>query len=107
MIDNQGLEILNEITFKDERSINKLESNFKLTKRQITYAIEKINEDLKRNQKIKINNDDLILSKATEEYLQNYLMELQLFDDVYYSKENRQLMIIFLIACSYDYLSLN
>lgn len=51
MIDNQGLEILNEITFKDERSINKLESNFKLTKRQITYAIEKINEDLKRNQK--------------------------------------------------------
>ncbi len=107
MIDNQGLEILNEITFKDERSISKLEGNFKLTKRQITYAIEKINEDLKRNQKIKINNDDLTLSKATEEYLQNYLMDLQLFDDVYYSKENRQLMIIFLIACSYDYLSLN
>lgn len=107
MIDNQGLEILNEITFKDERSISKLKNNFKLSRRQITYAIDKINENLTENKQIKIDSDDLILSRATEEYLQNYLMELQLFDDVYYSKENRQLMIIFLITCSYDYLSLN
>lgn len=107
MIDNQGLEILNEITFKDERSINRLENSFNLTKRQITYAIDKINEGLTENKQIKIDSNNLILTKATEEYLQNYLIELQLFDDVYYSKENRQLMIIFLIACSYDYLSLN
>ncbi|MDN6664335.1 MAG: BglG family transcription antiterminator, partial [Tetragenococcus koreensis] len=52
-------------------------------------------------------NDYLLLNKSTEDYLQNYLIELQFFDDVYYSKENRQLMVIFLLACSYDYLSLN
>lgn len=109
MIDNQGLELLNEIIFKDERSISDLEKNFDLTKRQITYQIDKINDELSENgqKRIIICSDSLRLSDETEKYFQTYLVNLQFFDDVYYSKKNRQTMILFLLSCSYDYLSLN
>ncbi|EOH97652.1 BglG family transcription antiterminator [Enterococcus pallens] len=109
MIDNQDLAILHEVTFRNERSLEELEKKFALTRRQLTYAIKKINEILMDNQQteIRITGSSLSLAREAERYLQKYLLELEVFDDVYHSKENRQLMILLMLSCSLEYISLD
>lgn len=109
MIDNQDLAILHEVTFRNERSLKELEKKFKLTRRQSTYAIKKVNEILNDNhqKEIQITGNNLILKKEAEQYLQKYLLEIAVFDNVYHSKENRQVMILLLLSCSLEYVSLD
>lgn len=109
MIDNQDLAILHEIAFRNERSAEELEGKLSLTRRQLTYSVKKINEILFDGQQsaIKVSNSFLVLSSQSEKYLQKYLLETNFFSDIYYSKDNRQLMIILILSCSLEYLSLD
>ena len=109
MIDSQDLSILHEIAFRNQRSTAELESKFLLTRRQITYSIKKINELLSEGNQdlVKVASSELILNSRIEKYLQNYLLKMEFFSDVYHSKENRQLMILLTLSCSLEYLSLD
>lgn len=110
MIDNQYLAILHEVTYKKERSISKLTGKYALSKRQVTYALKKINDILSesREKPITVLGDEVVMHQESELYLQEYLLRIHRSDDaVLYSKESRKLMILLLFACSFDYLSLD
>lgn len=108
MIDSQDLEILHEIAFRNRRETAELESKFLLTRRQITYSIKKINDLLSESEElIKVSGNELRINGQAEKHLQNYLLKMEFFSDVYHSKENRQLMILLTLSCSLEYLSID
>ena len=108
MIDSQDLEILHEIAFRNRRETAELESKFLLTRRQITYSIKKINDLLSESEElIKVSGNDLRINGQAEKHLQNYLLKMEFFSDVYHSKENRRLMILLTLSCSLEYLSID
>lgn len=108
MIDSQDLEILHEIAFRNQRDTAELESKFLLTRRQITYSIKKINDLLSDSEElIKVSGNELRINGQAEKHLQNYLLKMEFFSDVYHSKENRRLMILLTLSCSLEYLSID
>ncbi|MGJ0866405.1 BglG family transcription antiterminator [Enterococcus raffinosus] len=108
MIDSQDLEILHEIAFRNRRETAELESKFLLTRRQITYSIKKINDLLSESEElIKVSGNELRINGQAEKHLQNYLLKMEFFSDVYHSKENRRLMILLTLSCSLEYLSID
>lgn len=108
MIDSQDLEILHEIAFRNQRDTAELESKFLLTRRQITYSIKKINDLLSDSEElIKVSGSELKINSQAEKHLQNYLLKMEFFSDVYHSKENRRLMILLTLSCSLEYLSID
>lgn len=108
MIDSQDLEILHEIAFRNRRETAELESKFLLTRRQITYSIKKINDLLSDSEElIKVSGSELKINSQAEKHLQNYLLKMEFFSDVYHSKENRRLMILLTLSCSLEYLSID
>lgn len=108
-MDNQNLEILYEIVFRHQRNISKLEKIFSMSKRQISYALKKINNLLNENdyQKILLYKEQVLIDKSSEKFLQKYLLKSNIFEEVYYSKKNRQLVILLMLICSLDYISLD
>ncbi|WP_265459383.1 BglG family transcription antiterminator [Enterococcus sp. HY326] len=109
MMDNQDLVILHEITFRNERTIENLETKLAMSKRQITYALKKVNELLNENSQEEIctSGSKLLISTASENFLQNYLLKSSIFEEIYHSKKNRQLMILLILSCSLEFLSLD
>ncbi len=109
MFDNQDLLIFYDLVLKNKREANYLKKKFKLTDRQLLYVIDKINAYLLENtcKEIILKGNVFIIDKNSEKYIQTYLLKSNIFDQVYHSKKYRQVMIILLLSCNLDYLSLD
>lgn len=109
MIDNEDFKILNEIIFRKERSLSKLEDNYGMTRRQIIYTLEKINAVLSDNklEKISISGSFILIDDTSNKFLEIYLINSEMFIDIYPSKEFRQMMLSLVLLSSTEYLSLD
>lgn len=108
-MDNQDLAILHEIIFRKEKNIEHLRHKFSMSKRQILYSIKKVNELLHENfqQTIVTSGKIILVPIQSEIFLQNYLLKSNIFDDIYYSKKNRQMLLFLILSYSQEYLSLD
>lgn len=109
MIDDQDVAILCEITFRKVRTLQRLEENFRLSRRQIIYTITKINKVLRENKQevLRVTGDTVHVSSITDHYLQEYLLEPGLLGEIGQTKDKRQLLILLVLSCSMEYLSLD
>lgn len=109
MIDSQDFAILSEIIFRRERSIPNIEQAHHMSRRQVSYTIKKINcylEDASVK-KILLSGDYVFVDKDSNTFLEQYLIQSQLFVDIYPAKDSRRMMLSLILLSSSEYLSLD
>ncbi|KAF1298848.1 hypothetical protein BAU15_14290 [Enterococcus sp. JM4C] len=109
MIDDRTIAILHDLVFRKERDICGIREKYSLSNRQISYAIQKINNLVlhKNETGIILSDKEVLIDKEGERFLQEYLINLEKGNDLFYDKQSRKLFILLKLVCSCDYLSLD
>ncbi|WAA12690.1 BglG family transcription antiterminator [Fervidibacillus halotolerans] len=108
LLDDRSLQILKELLVSKYTKVNDLEKKFNLTRRQVNYTIEKINDWLTDNHLPKIKNKRniglIIDSSVLEEFPE--LLEMQSSFSYFPTKKERKNLILLMILTSKEDLSL-